>query len=298
MSASLQYSGALGGVGLCRLAVHLVYASAHGHAFIDRQLYLPGAWAEDEEHRLLRHVPDGITFATKPQQAAAMLHRARELSLAARWFTGDEVYGSLELRRTARTLGFDYALALKAEHRATTAVGRFAATQLAAKIPARAWMRLRAGNGTKGDRHDDWALIDVLPDDTPPGQDAATTEHAFLLVRRHRYTRELALYRCHSAAPVSLTTLVNITCTPAPAPPTEPATAWNSPRPVAANSWPSCGSPHFRNPDATRATSCTGPPGAAITSTRPPRPTAGGTSSPPRQPRDPSPWIKTYSCRD
>jgi hypothetical protein len=72
---------------------------------------------------------------------------------------------------------------------------------------------------------------------------------------------------------------------------------WNSPRPAAANSWPSCGSPRFRNPDATGTTSCTGPPGAAILSTRPPRPTAGGTTSPPRQPRDRSPWIKTHSCR-
>jgi SRSO17 transposase len=72
-----------------------------------RELYLPAAWAEDEERRLLRHVPDEVTFATKPQLAAAMLHGARQLGLPARWFTGDEVYGSLELRRTARTLGFD-----------------------------------------------------------------------------------------------------------------------------------------------------------------------------------------------
>src|SRR5690606_22308248 len=49
-----------------------------------------------------------------------------------------------------------------------------------------------------------------LPDDTPAGQDAATTGHAFLVVRRHRHTRELSFYRCHPAAPVSLTTLVDI----------------------------------------------------------------------------------------
>jgi hypothetical protein len=108
---------------------------------IDRELYLPAAWAEDEERRLLRHVPDEVTFATKPQLAAAMLHRARRLGLVARWFTGDEVYGSLELRRTARTPGFDYALAPRADHRASTAVGRFRATELAAKVPARPSMR-------------------------------------------------------------------------------------------------------------------------------------------------------------
>ncbi|MGQ4403409.1 transposase, partial [Streptomyces hayashii] len=113
VGASHQYSGALGGVGLCQVAVHLTYASPRGHTLIDRELYLPAAWAEDEERRLLRHVPDEVTFATKPQLAAAMLHHARQLDLPARWFTGDEVYGSLELRRTARTLGFDYALAVR-----------------------------------------------------------------------------------------------------------------------------------------------------------------------------------------
>ncbi|MEU6369941.1 IS701 family transposase [Streptomyces sp. NPDC046931] len=164
VGACHQYSGALGGVGLCQVAVHLTYASPRGHALIDRELYLPAAWAEDEERRLLRHVPDEVTFATKPQLAAATLHRARQRGLPARWFTGDEVYGSLELRRTARTLGFDYALAVKADHRASTAVGRFSATEPAAKVPARAWMRRRTGNGTNGDRHYDWALIDVLAD--------------------------------------------------------------------------------------------------------------------------------------
>lgn len=35
VGASHQYSGALGGVGLCQVAVHLTYASVHGHAPID-----------------------------------------------------------------------------------------------------------------------------------------------------------------------------------------------------------------------------------------------------------------------
>ncbi|WP_318215138.1 transposase [Streptomyces sp. SCL15-6] len=65
---------------------------------IDRELYLPAGWAEDEERRLLRPMPDTIGFATKAQMAAAMLARARRLEIPARWFAGDEVYGGLELR--------------------------------------------------------------------------------------------------------------------------------------------------------------------------------------------------------
>ncbi|WP_258018372.1 transposase [Streptomyces noursei] len=133
----------------------MTYASAHGHTLIDRELYLPAGWAEDEERRLLRHVPDEVGFATKPQLAAAMLHCARHLGIVARWFAGDEIYGGLELRQTARTLGFDYALAVKANHTAATAAGRFTAAVPAAKVPAKSWMRMRIGHGLKGDRHYD-----------------------------------------------------------------------------------------------------------------------------------------------
>jgi SRSO17 transposase len=177
---------------------------------IDRELYLPAGWAEEEERRLLRHMPDTIGFATKAQMAAAMLARARRLEIPARWFAGDEVYGGLELRRTARTLGFDYALAVKADHRVTTPVGRFTATVLTTKVPARSWMRMRTGHGLKGDRHYDWALIQVIPDDTPTGE---ADGHAFLIVCRHRYTRQLSFYRCHSTTSVSLADLVDIICT-------------------------------------------------------------------------------------
>lgn len=212
VGAAHQYSGALGGIGLCQVAVHLTYASRCGHALIDRELYLPAGWAEDEERRLLRHVPDEIVFATKPQLAAVMLHRARTLGITARWFAGDEVYGSLELRRAARALDFDYALAVRADHRVTTDAGRFTVTALAAKVPARSWMRMRTGHGLKGDRHYDWALIDVHADDTPIG-DTDSNGQAVVVVRRHRYTRVLSFYRCHSATPVSLADLVDIICT-------------------------------------------------------------------------------------
>ena len=64
----------------------------------------------------------------------------------------------------------------------TTSAGCFAATALRARLPRNAWQRLRAGHGTKGDRHYDWAMIDAGPDDTLPGQDPG---HSVLLVRRH-----------------------------------------------------------------------------------------------------------------
>ncbi|MFE7750934.1 transposase, partial [Streptomyces sp. NPDC057428] len=91
VGAAHQYSGAIGGVGLCQVAVHLTYASRHGHAPIGRTLYFGKDWAADEERRLLTGVPDEIEFATKPQLAAAMLRHARVLGIPARWLAGDEV---------------------------------------------------------------------------------------------------------------------------------------------------------------------------------------------------------------
>ena len=75
VGAAHQYSGALGSVGLCQVAVQLSYANATGHALIDRALYLTGdrGRVADEERRLLTKVPDKVAFAPKPQLAAAML---------------------------------------------------------------------------------------------------------------------------------------------------------------------------------------------------------------------------------
>ncbi len=42
-----QYCGTLGKIGNCQIGVFLGYASAHGHAAIDRALYLPQAWLAD-----------------------------------------------------------------------------------------------------------------------------------------------------------------------------------------------------------------------------------------------------------
>ncbi|MFD8325496.1 transposase [Streptomyces lydicus] len=102
MSAGRQYSGAIGGVGLCQVAVHLAAVTATTKVIIDRALYLPSDWAADEERREVAGVPEEIAFATKPQQALTMVTDAFPAGLKARWFAGDEVYCGHELRRGIR----------------------------------------------------------------------------------------------------------------------------------------------------------------------------------------------------
>jgi SRSO17 transposase len=60
VGAARQYSGTVGGVALCQVAVTLAYATSRGHALIDRALYLPEGCAADGEHRELAGVPKEV----------------------------------------------------------------------------------------------------------------------------------------------------------------------------------------------------------------------------------------------
>jgi SRSO17 transposase len=199
VGAARQYSGTLGGVALCQVAVTLTFASGRGHALIGRALYLPEGRAADEEHRELAGIPEEVPFATRPQLASDLLDHAQSLGIRAAFVTGDEVYGGRELRRSIRQRGMGYVLAVRANHTADAGSGRtVTAAEAAGLIPDRAWHRMRTGSGTKGTRHYDWAMLEVTSDDTPGGHDDG---HSVLLARRHRYVLPLLDTRAGPAVP-------------------------------------------------------------------------------------------------
>jgi SRSO17 transposase len=209
--AARQYSGTVGGIALCQVAVTLTYATRRGHTLIGRALYLPEACAADGEHRELAGIPEEVMFATKPQLAGSLLERAHSAGIRAAFVTGDEVYGGRELRRGIRQRGMGYVMAVRANHTVTTGSGRsMTAAAAASMIPARAWHRMRTGSGTKGIRHYDWAMLEVTSDDTPGGHDDG---HSVLLTRRHRYTGTLSFYRCWTPRPVPLARLIAVAVT-------------------------------------------------------------------------------------
>jgi SRSO17 transposase len=173
--AARQYSGTVGGIALCQVAVTLTYATKRGHALISRALYLPEACAADEEHRELAGVPEEVLFATKPQLADGLLERAHSRGIRAAFVAGDEVYGGRELRHGIRRRGMGYVMAVRANHTMTVGPGRtLTAAEAVPLIPARAWHRMRTGSGTKGTRHYDWAMLEVTSDDTPMDTTAGT----------------------------------------------------------------------------------------------------------------------------
>ena len=209
--AARQYSGTVGGIALCQVAVTLTYATGRGHALIGRALYLPEGCAADEEHRELARVPEEVMFATKPQLAGTLMDRAQPSGIRAAFVAGDEVYGGRELRHGIRQRAMGYVMAVRANHTVTTGSGRtVTAAAAASMIPAHAWHRMRTGSGTKGTRHYDWAMLEVTSDDTPGGHDGG---HSVLLTRRHPYTGTLSYYRCWTPEPVPLSRLIAIAVT-------------------------------------------------------------------------------------
>ena len=71
-----QYTGSAGKITNCQIGVFANYFSRHGHAFIDRALYLPKVWTDDPARLKQTRVPADIGFTTKPQMASAMIGRA------------------------------------------------------------------------------------------------------------------------------------------------------------------------------------------------------------------------------
>src|SRR5256712_10910171 len=61
-----QYCGVSGRVENCQVGVFLSYVTERGHALIDRELYLPDDWCTDLPRRRAAHIPDTLSFATKP----------------------------------------------------------------------------------------------------------------------------------------------------------------------------------------------------------------------------------------
>ena len=104
-----QYTGSAGKITNCQVGVFAAYVSTKGHAFIDRQLYLPKAWTDSPERRAAAHVPEDVTFATKPRLAVAMIERAIGAGVPFSWVAADSVDGvggvEIELAREIWTAG-------------------------------------------------------------------------------------------------------------------------------------------------------------------------------------------------
>ncbi len=153
-----QYCGSLGKKENCQVGVLLAYVSERGHAFIDRELYLPKAWTHDPERLRAARVPAEVAFQTKPVLARHMLERALDAGVPARWVTADEVYGrDYRLRSGLEDRRQRYVLGVAANQSVSVGFEQVRVDELIRGLPDGAWVRRSCGEGAKGPRLYDWA---------------------------------------------------------------------------------------------------------------------------------------------
>jgi len=210
-----QYTGSAGKITNCQIGVFAAYVSNKGHAFIDRALYLPKDWTSTPQRMRAAHVPDNVAFATKPALAARMIERAVMTDVPFAWVAADSVYGVGEVERTLRRAGRGYVLGVKGNHvfnswdMSPAIAGE--AKDIAATLPLKAWQRLSAGIGTKGERFYDWAYRPLADLDAEEFSDTTTGLWTRgLLIRRSIADGECAYFTTWCPHGTSIDTLVHV----------------------------------------------------------------------------------------
>lgn len=198
-----QHSGTAGRIENCQIGVFLAYASAKGHAFLDRALYLPKVWTDDPARCRAADIPTDVTFATKPAQAQAMLERAFTAGVPAAWVTGDSVYGNGgKLRFWLQGQRRSYVLEVTSNHMVWHDFVQQRVDAVAAEVPDDGWERITVAAGSKGPRIYDWAVA-RLPYESEPTDQAyyrvfgpeATTRQAMAEVAGRRWVIEESFER-------------------------------------------------------------------------------------------------------
>nr|WP_107093118.1 IS701 family transposase [Streptomyces sp. MMG1121] len=180
---SRQYTGTWGKIDNCQIGVFAAYATGHGRALVDRELYLPKCWTKDRERCRKAKIPDERTFATKGELARGVVRHCIAAGLPAAWVTADEAYGQdWSFRRLLEQLDVGYVVAVPKSQQIKSLAGIWRIDQLIEEAPNDAWQRLSCGDGAKGPRVYDWAAAklpaSIIFDPDPP------THHRWVMARR------------------------------------------------------------------------------------------------------------------
>src|SRR3954447_16294153 len=143
-----QYSGTLGKVGNCQVAVNCHYAERTLAWPVATRLYLPEHWAHDDDRRKKSKVPEAVTCQTKPQIALDLLDRAKAWGVRWACVTADADYGDnpnfldgLETRRQRYVVAVrgDFAVRCAGRGQPTRRVDDLVATQAARSWRSVTW---------------------------------------------------------------------------------------------------------------------------------------------------------------
>jgi SRSO17 transposase len=171
-----QYTGTAGKITNAIVAVYATYASRRGHCLIDADLYAQEGWFTDPDRRAQAGFDPDHAFRTKPAIAIEQAKRILAAKIPLAWIAADEVYGRCAAFRTLfEDHAIAYVVAVGVDFHLTTGLGTFRADQIFGKIKRftrKAWTRRSCGQGAKGPRVYDWAMV------------ATTSPHHALLIRR------------------------------------------------------------------------------------------------------------------
>jgi SRSO17 transposase len=173
-----QWCGRLGKVDNCQIGVFLAYAAKDGYAPLDRRLYLPEEWANDEARREKCHVPPEVKFQETWRIALDLLDRSLP-GLPHGWIVGDDELGrAAEFRAGLRQRSERYVLDVpcnttvrdleqRRPPRKKAGLGRKRevpfrrADVWAARQPESRWERVPVRDGEKGPLEVDAMIVSV-----------------------------------------------------------------------------------------------------------------------------------------
>src|SRR6266511_1984401 len=150
-----QYTGTIGKVTNCQVAVTCAYAERTLAWPVAARLYLPESWCADAARWTKAHIPDTLQFQTKPELALALLDQANAWGIPHACITADADYGdNPNFLNGLETRNERYIVAIRADFRvalAGTGVGRL--QRVDAIMGARArrhWRTIGWREGSRG----------------------------------------------------------------------------------------------------------------------------------------------------
>jgi SRSO17 transposase len=150
-----QYSGTLGKVGNCQVAVTAALWTGVQAWCVGARLYLPQTWLTPGQ-RTRGKIPDAVVFQEKWRLALTLLRQVRAAGISLTAVVADAEFGDCTtFRRTLHRLGLPYGVGVSS----TLTVFRGTPTRppaeapiklrdVAAAVPARAWRTVTWRNGT------------------------------------------------------------------------------------------------------------------------------------------------------
>jgi SRSO17 transposase len=159
-----QYSGPLGNVGNCQIAVTCCYSDRRATWPVAVRVYLPKSWADDPARRQQVRVPTAVTFQTTPEMALVLLDHARAWGVPHRCVVADADDGDhpnflagLEERQDPTVVAVRTDFPVRVGGTAASPVWRV--DERLQSVPRWQWRTIRWQRGTKGWRRQKFVAV-------------------------------------------------------------------------------------------------------------------------------------------